>query len=278
MPEMKLDVVKTDLMRIQPLRALFLQETNCQVRYNACHERGWSDSYLLTEGGVEIGYASIKGQELADRDTVFEFYVIPPFRRHSSSLFRALLSASNAERIECQSNDPLLLTMMFEFARNINADVMLFEYHAATDHVLPGGVFRSRRDDDRIFEHTVEPVGDYVLELDGEVVATGGFLLHYNMPFADLFMEVEKHNRRNGVGSFLVQEVIKQCYLVGRVPAARCSVLNTASRATLTRAGMRACGFMLMGDVTSRVGPNSWVQHQRLQPVHPKPGSAPPAL
>jgi GNAT superfamily N-acetyltransferase len=249
MTEMKLNVVKTDLVRIQPLRALFLQETNFQVRYNACHERGWTDSYLLTRGDVEIGYGSIKGQERADRDTVFEFYVIPPFRRHARLLFGELLSASGAERIECQSNDLLLSAMLFEFAHNIHADVVLFEDHAATDHVCPGGVFRSRRDDDRIFEHSVEPVGDYVLELQGEVVATGGFLLHYNRPFADLYMEVEKHHRRKGVGSFLVQEIITQCYVAGSVPAARCSLQNTASRATLTKAGLRACGFMLMGAV-----------------------------
>lgn len=62
-----------DLTRIQALRALFLQEANFQVRYNACHERGWTDSYLLTSGDLEIGYGSVKGQEPADRDTVFEF-------------------------------------------------------------------------------------------------------------------------------------------------------------------------------------------------------------
>ena len=115
--------------------------------------------------------------------------------------------------------------------------------------MFPGAVFRSRRDDDRLFDHTVEPVGDYVLELQGEVVATGGFLLHYNRPFADLYMEVEKNHRRKGVGCFLVQEIIKQCYLASRAPAARCGLQNTASRATLTKAGLRVCGFMLMGDV-----------------------------
>jgi len=254
MTEMKLNVVEADLARIQPLRALFLQEANFQVRYNACHERGWTDSYLLTSRDVEIGYGAIKGQELKDRDTVFEFYVIPPFRKHASWLFGKLLSASKAEHIECQSNDLLLTAMLFEFARNIHADVVLFEHHVATEHVHPGAVFRPRRHDDRIFEHTVEPVGEYVLELKGEVVATGGFLLHYNPPFADLYLEVKKNHQRKGAGSFLVQEIIKQCYLAARVPAARCSVRNTASRAALAKAGLRVCGFMLLGDVRTGEG------------------------
>lgn len=52
-----------------------------------------------------------------------------------------------------------------------------------------GIVVRPRREDDEVFSHTVEPVGDYVALSGGEVVANGGFLRHYNPPFADVFME-----------------------------------------------------------------------------------------
>jgi GNAT superfamily N-acetyltransferase len=100
-----------------------------------------------------------------------------------------------------------------------------------------------------VFEHRIEPVGDYVVELNGEVVATGGFSLHYNRPFADLYMEVREDRRGRGIGSFLVQELKKECYLAGRVPAARCDLRNAASRATLIKAGLRVCGFMLTGRV-----------------------------
>jgi hypothetical protein len=85
-----LTAVKTKLARIQPLRALFLREAHFQVRYDACHERGWTDSYLLTAGDVEVGYGSVKGREIADRDTVFKFFVVPPFRKHASTLFSQL--------------------------------------------------------------------------------------------------------------------------------------------------------------------------------------------
>ncbi len=241
--------VKAKLKNIQSLRALFLQETNFQVRYNACHERGWTDSYLLTIDDVEIGYGSIKGQEIAGRDTVFEFYVTPSFRKLSSLVFVELLTASGAKYVECQSDDLLLSSMLYEFSRNIGADTVLFEDHAVTEHTIPGAVVRPRHEDDQIFEHKVEPVGDYVLELGGEILATGGFLLHYNVPFADLYMEVKRDGRGRGYGSFLLQEVKKACYLAGRAPAARCPIENKASRATLIKAGMRVCGFMLMGHV-----------------------------
>jgi len=240
---------KVDLDSILPLRALFLQEANHQIRYNACHERGWTDSYLLALDGQNVGYGSIKGREIKDRDTVFEFFVIPSFRTHASGLFRQLIAAAKPAFIECQSNDPLLSSMLFEFARNISSDVVLFEEHSVTDLAVPGVLVRRRQDGDEIFPHGVEPVGEYVAESNGEIVATGGFLLHYNHPFADLYMEVREDCRRQGIGSFLLQEVKRECYLAGRVPAARTGIGNYASRACLSRAGLRECGFMLTGEV-----------------------------
>src|SRR5437773_5582836 len=203
--------VKAKLRHIQPLRALFLQETNFQHRCNACHERGWTDSYLLKLDDATVGYGSIKGRETADRDTAFEFYVIPPFRKLSSLLFRELIAASGVTYVECQSNDRLLSSMLYEFARDIRADVVLFEDHAVTEHVTADALFRPRHRGDRVFEHKVEPVGDYVVEWSGELVATGGFMLHYNMPFADLYMEVREDRRRRGFGRLLLQEVEMEC-------------------------------------------------------------------
>lgn len=240
---------KVPLEEILSLRALFLQDANHQVRYNACHERGWSDSYILVVDGFSVGYGAVKGREIPDRDTVFEFFVVPPFRKHASALFRSLLAAAHPEFIECQSNDPLLSSMLFEFGRAIFADTVLFEDHCVTQLEIPGALVRRRRPDEEVFSHTIEPVGEYVLELNGKVIATGGFLLHYNHPFADLYMEVREDCRRRGVASYLLQEVKRECYLAGRVPAARCGIRNLGSRGALCRAGLRVCGFMLTGEV-----------------------------
>ena len=240
-------VVRAELRDILPLRQLFLQENNFQIRYDAYHARGWTDSYLLQAQDSVVGYGAVKGQERGGRDTVFEYFVVRPFRKYASGMFRQLLAASGAEYIECQSNDLLLSSMLFEFSTSVKSEVVLFEDHAVTEHVVPGAVFRRRSNEDQIFEHGTEPIGDYVIELNGEVVATGGFLLHYNPPFADLYMEVREDSRCRGVGSFLLQEVKKQCCLAGRVPAARCHIQNLASRATLVKAGLRVCGFMLLG-------------------------------
>jgi len=244
-----LAAVPAKLAEIQTLRALFLQEANCQIRYDACYARGWTDSYSLRVNDRAVGYGSVNGQERADRDTIFEFYVIPSFRRQSRDLFLALLKKSRCTLVECQSNLPLLTSMLFEFATEIRSNVILFSDDFVSQLCIPDAIVRPRVEGEPMFDHADEPPGSHVLELAGNVIASGGFLLHYNMPFADLYMEVRPDSRRQGYGSFLIQELKRECYLAGRVPAARCNMDNLASSATLRKAGMKECGRMLLGHV-----------------------------
>src|SRR5438445_13732836 len=83
--------------------------------------------------------------------------------------------------------------------------------------------------------------GGYTLSHNSEIVATGGFMLNYNMPYADIYMEVKEHVRKQGYGSLMVQELKKEIYLRRRVPAARCNIRNQASKATLLKAGFFIC-------------------------------------
>ena len=72
-------------------------------------------------------------------------------------------------------------------------------------------------------------------------------MLHYNPPYGDLYMEVDEPFRGRGYCSFLIQELKRVCYEIGRVPAARCDVANVASLATLQRAGLLPCARILRG-------------------------------
>ncbi len=247
---MDLKVVKTDLAAIQSLRALFLQENNFQVRYDSCHWRGWADEYVFTDGDTQIGYGSVMGRDdLKLRDSIFEFYLVPDYRNRMAAIFAELIKVSGVIYIECQSNDLLLSGMLYEFAKNISSDVVLFKAGSSTHHKFDDVIFRKKLDTDRLFDHQSEPEGDYVLEKNGGIIGSGGFLLHYNKPFADLYMEVQSNHRRKGYGSFLIQEVKKACYLAGRVPAARCNISNPASKATLLKGGMEIAGYMLAGEI-----------------------------
>ena len=205
---MAINIYQTDLKEILPLRSLFLQENNFQIRYNACHERGWTDSYIIRYNEQKIGYASVKGKDnVRDRNAVFEFYIIPSFRNLSSFFFSSFLHSSEAIFVECQSNDLLLTSLLYQHAQNINSEIILFEENTASHLQADNVIFRKRKENDIVFEHTSEPVGEHVLELNKEVIATGGFLLHYNFPFADLYMEVKESHHKKGVGSYLIQQL-----------------------------------------------------------------------
>jgi GNAT superfamily N-acetyltransferase len=247
---MAFNIFPAKFEEVLSLRTLFLHENNFQIRYNACHERGWADRYMIEHKGAKVGYGAIKGADnLKDRDAVFEFYLLPSFRHLSSSIFNELLHISGANFIECQSNDQFLTSLLYQYSQNIRADVILFGDNTTTFFNKEEVVFRRRHEMDVVFEHKREPVGDFVLEWNNEIVASGGFALHYNVPFADLSMEVKEMYHGKGLGSFLVQELKRECYLSGRVPAARCSMENAASKATLLKAGLKIVGFMLFGNV-----------------------------
>jgi GNAT superfamily N-acetyltransferase len=65
--------------------------------------------------------------------------------------------------------------------------------------------------------------------------------------YGDLFMEVDEPCRRRGYGGYLIQELKRACYEMGRIPAARCNATNAASRAALQKAGLLPCARMLNG-------------------------------
>jgi GNAT superfamily N-acetyltransferase len=119
----------------------------------------------------------------------------------------------------------------------------LFEDHFETKLCIPDTVFRKKTSADSLSEDT----GDYLLLHKNEVVADGGLMLNYNLPFADIYMKVNDKYRRNGFGSLIVQELKKEAYRLGRVPAARCNVSNHISKATLIKAGLKVCGYRVKG-------------------------------
>jgi RimJ/RimL family protein N-acetyltransferase len=239
---MEFKVGKVDLAEVQPLRDLFLAEINFQFVYNKCHGAGWADTYLFTADGEKAGYGSVWGKDKREaRDAIFEFYLLEPYRRLANIIFPEFHKISGTLYVECQTNDHLLTDMLFEYCSNINADRILFEDSFKTEMKIPGTVFKKTINNDGETE--------YILEYDGEVVATGGYVWNYNFPYIDIYYEVKENHRQKGYGSLITQELKKEAYLLKRVPAARCNVSNRASKATLLKAGMKVCGHILIGEL-----------------------------
>lgn len=226
---------------------------SCQIVHDSWHERGFLQSYLISVDGRVAGYGSVGGVGTEPKDLLKEFYLHPEERMASEHLFRALVSASGATRIEAQTNDRLLMTMLLDSTRSVQRDGILFEDVATTSHQVAGATFRRIRpiERDRVFRHEVEPVGDWVVELDGEVAATGGLTFHYNPPYSDMYMEVAGSFRGRGLGSLLVQELKRVSYEMGKTPTARCPESNVASRRTLQKAGMAPCAWIVHGSITA---------------------------
>jgi GNAT superfamily N-acetyltransferase len=235
---------------VAPLRDLYRREMNCQIVLDSWLARAWVDPYVLRLDGRVVGYGCVGDVRGKRKDLVTEFYVLPAHRAAALPLFRRLIAASRARRVEVQTNDVLFTLMVFDCAARIKSETILF--HDALTTAMPappGATFRRATEADagRTFEHKVEPVGDHVIELNGKIAATGGILFHYNLPYGDIYMEVAEPFRRRGCGSYLIQELKRVCYEMGRVPAARCGVKNAASRATLQKAGLHPCARVLTG-------------------------------
>ena len=242
---MEIKIEKTGLKEVEHLRNLFLSETKFQFIYNKCHAAGWSDVYLFTMNKMTIGYGSVWGKgNRENRDTIFEFYLTGPNRKHSGPVFSEFLKSSGAGFIESQSNDHFLTRMLFEYAGNINAEAILFEDCHETEQKINGTLFTKK-------EFPSED-SEYKLEQEGVVVATGGYVWNYNYPYIDLYYEVNENHRKKGFGSLIVQELKKEAYRLNRVPSARCNISNIASQRTLIKGGMRVCGYILIGKITNR--------------------------
>jgi GNAT superfamily N-acetyltransferase len=248
-----IDVEPVSLEAILGLREEYRREMNCQIVHDSWHSRGFTRSYLLRVRGEVVGHGSVGGAPRDARDILKEFFVRPPHRGDALPLFRRLVAVSGARSVEAQTNDALLLLMLHDCAIATSSGTILFADGATMTlgAPAPGVVVRRVGDGDRprLFAHTVEPAGEWGVEADGEIVATGGLIFHYNPPYGDIYMEVAAPHRRKGFGSYLVQELKRVCHEMGCIPAARCNQANVGSRLALQRAGMFPCARIVRGEL-----------------------------
>jgi len=237
-------IAKVALKELGDLRTKFLAGINNQFTYDKCHLFGWADTYLFTIDRSIAGYGAVWGKDKReDRDSIMEFYLEPAFRKEARGIFAKFIEASGVSYIECQSNDPFLSEMFFEFAIDISAEAILFEEDFRSTIVIDGTELVSAGPSDNRFDRP------YVLKHKGELVGSGGLLLNYNFPYADIYYGIEEAHRRKGFGSFFVQELKRVAYEMGRVPAARTGIDNAISKRTMMKAGLKPCGWRLGGKI-----------------------------
>lgn len=246
---MNVEVSRVEVDEITPLRELHRQAMNCQIMHDSFPRRGFSDPYLIRVEGRIAGYGLVANQHWPE--TVHEFYTIPAYRAAALPIFRQFLEVSQATQILAQTNDRVLMLMLYDCAANVISDTILFEDAFTTHLTCPTGILRKVTEAVKasLMEQKLDPGSDWMIESEGVPVATGGVTFHYNPPYADIYMGVSEAYRQRGFGSYIVQELKQFAHEIGKIPAARCNVANVASRKTLQKAGMLPCCRLLQGDV-----------------------------
>ena len=233
------------------LREQYCQEMNCQIVHDSIHRRrGWTKTYRLSVDSSTAGFGGMAiGGPWTDKPTIFELYVVPEHRGRAFDLFEALLAASQARFLEIQSNDLLLSVMLHTYARDIRSEAIVFQDRLTTALPSMGATMRCLMPEGHVRHCIATRDGgpEWQLELDGETVATGGILFHYNRPYGDIYMDVVEAHRRRGFGSYIVQELKRAAYELGCIPGARCNPGNIASRKTLQKAGLVPYAHILTG-------------------------------
>ena len=240
---------------ILPLRTRHRAEMNGQIVHDSIHRReGWTETYLISQDGCVVGFGSVAtGGPWREKPAIFEFYVLPEFRSRAFAFFEAFLLASDARHFEVQTSDILLTVMLHTFGREIASEKIVFADGLTTHHPSHGTLLRciTPENEIRAAVERRQGGGEWILELDGATVASGGILFHYNRPYGDVYMEVDEPFRRQGLGSYLVQELKSACYEFGAIPCARCNPGNIGSRKTLQKAGFIPYAHILIATTGS---------------------------
>jgi GNAT superfamily N-acetyltransferase len=246
---MNVEVSRVEVNDIMPLRELYRHEMNCQIIHDSFPRRGFSDAYLIRVAGRIAGYGLVANKHYPD--TVNEFHTFPAYRAAALPMFLQLLEVSQATRIRAQTNDRLMLLMLYDCAADITSEAILFADALTTHLTCPTGNLRKVTEADKaqLDGNKLDAGAGWLIESDGVPVAAGDALFHYNPPYGDIYMAVHEPDRRRGFGSYLVQELKRISYEMGKIPAARCNVDNVGSRKTLQKAGLLPCGRILLGDV-----------------------------
>lgn len=236
------------------LRVLLREEVNRQIVHDSIHRReGWTHTYGISLDGESVGFASVAvAGPWTDRPTVIEFYLLPEHRPRAFEAFEEFLRVSGATHFEAQTNESLYPTLVLAYGRELFTEKIIFETGPATA-LLSGGATLRRVTPPEEIHAAIERRqggGEWILELEGSAIGKGGVLFHYNRPYGDVYMEIEKPYRRRGFGSYFVQELRRACFDLGAIPAARCNADNVASRRTLQRAGFLPVASIICGAIT----------------------------
>jgi GNAT superfamily N-acetyltransferase len=262
------EIVAAEREEVQRLRELFQREVNDIFLTERGFWWGWYEAHLIRCQGRAIGYGLVEVE--TDYRQLMEFYLLPVYRPDARAVQEQVLRQLSVTHMQTDTRREFQTLLFYDFCEQITAHDLFFRDRFSTHCEFPGLTFRRAANGDSAalfpvlhgpggapFEmESEEELREWIssglrwLLLDGAaVVGVGALFEDFNRPFAEVGMMVSPPFRRRGYGTFILQELKKECYRIGLTPASRCAWDNEASRRSHDRSGFLLSGRQLLGVV-----------------------------
>lgn len=222
---------------------------------------GFAPHYLLLAGGDVAGYCA-----LSTANALLEFYVSDPGR--ATALFAFVLAETGAPTAVAGTIDPGYLSLCLDHQQKVAINTYLFQTLPSLQPPAPSPhtIFRmgmqadvdmlvdfyGRHDayedlasieagfGDRVgyVRHMVQQGQVLLLTAGATLLGIGECRFSQSQPaYADVGMIVGCDHRRQGWGTYILQQLVSYCGQHGRQAICSCTAGNIASRKTIEKAG-----------------------------------------
>jgi len=264
---MQVEIEPTTVDRVADLRFLYASNLDDIILYEREIQRGHTRIYGIWNGDALVGDGILHG-EGEDRTKVVEFFLLPQCRRHTVAAFDLFTRVTEATGVLARTNDTELVLLLHERTRDLVPSHYCFRDAEGTHYPVSGVKYRRITPNDLDLLTPImttsqgwpfeladrEALATWIASHEGRVLedeegiaGIGAILRGYNPPFANIGMVVMKRARRRGYATYLVEELKRETYALGKIPRADCAHWNTASRSTLLRAGFLVSARTVQG-------------------------------
>ena len=210
-------------------------------------------SYLIKKDGGEIGFCCI------DEDkSLNQIFLLTTHRYLMNAIVRELINANRIVSAHLSSIEPTSFNTCLFFAKSIQANTINYTFSSAQEKKVSAGTLNLNtaniQDGDNIRAFFKKEIGFedsfgytdnlincgeiYVVEEGNEIIATGECRLSDSQPkYADVGMVVKQDNRKKGLGTSVLSELVNIANKNNRIPICSTTVENVASQKAIERAG-----------------------------------------
>jgi len=210
-------------------------------------------SYLIENKGCEIGYCCID----VDR-SLNQIFLKDSHRYLMNTVVAELINTSMIISAHLSSIEPISFNTCLLFSKSIQTNTINYTFSSVQEKNVSAGIlslnkatihegdkirafFKKEIGFDDSFGYTVNLIqrGEiYIVEEEGGIIATGECRLSDSQPaYADVGMVVKNTNRKKGLGTKVLFELVNIALKNKREPICSTTVDNLASQKAIERAG-----------------------------------------